>query len=90
MKKTPRRYVLLFLIFGVVCSVCTVTAPAAEGPKSLRDDDYRQFEMLVDAIDQVERNYVKGIDRRELIEAAIRGVFEKLDPYSDYIGPARG
>ena len=30
---------------------------------------------------------MKGIDRRELIEAAIRGVLKKLDPYSDYIGP---
>ena len=28
-----------------------------------------------------------SIDRRELIEAAIHGVMEKLDPYSSYIGP---
>ena len=43
--------------------------------------------MLVDTIDQVERNYVTEVNRRELIESAIRGVLGKLDPYSSYIGP---
>ena len=87
LEKPRRPYGLLLLICVATCLLRVPQIPAAEGPKSLKDDDYRQFEMLVDAIDQVERNYVKGIDRRELIEAAIRGVLKKLDPYSDYIGP---
>ena len=45
------------------------------------------FQVLVDTMDQVDRNYVKEIDRRELIEAAVKGVLSKLDPYSAYIGP---
>ncbi len=53
-----------------------------------QDDDYYEFyRNLADTIDQVERNYVKPVDRRELMEAAIRGVLQKLDPYSGYIGP---
>ena len=43
--------------------------------------------MLADTVDQVDRNYVKEVDRRELIEAAIKGVLSRLDPYSAYIGP---
>ncbi len=58
--------------------------PAAPKPK---EDDYKLYELLADTIDQVERNYVKEVDRRELIEAAIRGVLAKLDPYSTYIAP---
>jgi carboxyl-terminal processing protease len=50
-------------------------------------NDYELFKILVDTIDQVEENYVQKIDRRKLIEAAIHGVTEKLDPYSSYIGP---
>ncbi|MEN6451356.1 MAG: S41 family peptidase, partial [Thermoguttaceae bacterium] len=50
-------------------------------------DDYELFGLLADTIDQVERNYVTEVNRRELIEAAIRGVLAKLDPYSNYIGP---
>ena len=52
-----------------------------------KDDYYELYKILVDTIDQVERNYVKPIDRRELIEAAIKGVLDKLDPYSTYISP---
>lgn len=48
-------------------------------------DDYELLSVLVDTLDQVERNYVKDISRRELLEAAIEGVLEKLDPYSSYI-----
>jgi carboxyl-terminal processing protease len=52
-----------------------------------QQNDYELFKILVDTIDQVEQNYVQKIDRRKLIEAAIHGVTEKLDPYSSYIGP---
>jgi carboxyl-terminal processing protease len=51
------------------------------------DDGYELFELLADTVDQIDRNYVKEVDRRELIEAAIRGMMTKLDPYSSYIDP---
>ncbi len=50
------------------------------------------FELLTvfaDTLDQVERNYVKEVSRRELMEAAIQGVLSKLDEYSDFIPPAQ-
>ncbi len=50
-------------------------------------EQYELYKLLVDTIDQVERNYVKDVDRRELFEAAIQGVLGTLDPYSAYIGP---
>ncbi len=60
--------------------------PAAQPPKAV-DDDYEMCKLLIDTIDQVERNYVTKVSRRELIEAAIRGMMSKLDPYSGYISP---
>lgn len=53
------------------------------------DEEFELQQMLVETLDQVERNYVKGISRRELIEAAIEGVLQKLDPYSTYINPEK-
>lgn len=73
--------VLLLLLF----------APAvarAEEPAQPAVDDYELLKLFADTLDQVERNYVKDIDRRELMEAAIRGMLSKLDPYSNYIGPS--
>jgi len=48
---------------------------------------YELFRMLAETMDEVERNYVKPVDRRKLMEAAIRGVISELDPYSSYISP---
>lgn len=48
---------------------------------------FELFKLFADTIDQIERNYVKPVDRRELMEAAIRGLTTKLDPYSNYIPP---
>ncbi|HUY34331.1 MAG TPA: S41 family peptidase [Pirellulales bacterium] len=60
--------------------------PAAKG-KDQDAEYYELFKVFADTMDQVERNYVKDVSRRELMEAAIRGVLDKLDPYSNYISP---
>ncbi len=59
--------------------------PAAE--EQAPQDYYELYELLADALDQVERNYVKEVDRRKLVEAAVRGMLSELDPYSAYIDP---
>lgn len=51
------------------------------------EEYFELFRSLADTIDQVDRNYVKPIDRREIMEAAIKGIITKLDPYSSYINP---
>lgn len=50
-------------------------------------DDYELQRLLVDTIDQVQRNYVREVPRRKLIQAAIKGILAELDPYSTYIPP---
>ncbi len=70
--------------------VAAEAAPAAdskEAERKEREEYYELYKVLADTLDQVERNYVEDIDRRELFEAAIKGILEKLDPYSNYISP---
>ena len=62
-------------------------ADAKPVPNPSKDEEYELYKSLADTLDQVERNYVKPIDRRELLEAAIKGMLTKLDPYSSYISP---
>jgi carboxyl-terminal processing protease len=65
-----------------------LTPPQGDEPPLPADDEYYElFRVLADTLDQVERNYVKEIDRRRLMEAAIRGILQELDPYSNYIKP---
>jgi carboxyl-terminal processing protease len=56
-------------------------------PTDPRDDVYELQRMLADTIDQVERNYVRKVDRRRLVEAAIKGILTELDQHSAYISP---
>lgn len=79
-----------FLKTLVLCMVPALlfvgSAQAQEAPK--KDDDYYELmKTFAETFEQIERNYVNEVDRRELMEAAIQGMLQKLDRYSNYIGP---
>jgi len=61
--------------------------PAKDQAPKDKEDDYELQKVLVDTIDQVQRNYVREVSRRKLVEAAIKGILSELDPYSAYISP---
>ena len=55
---------------------------------SAKDEEYYELlKLFVDTLDQVERNYVQDISRRDLVEAAIQGMLTKLDQHTNYISP---
>ena len=65
-----------------------VAKGARDRPTVDEDDEYfALFRLLADTIDEVERNYVRPIERREIFEAAVKGILSELDPYSDYLSP---
>ncbi len=51
------------------------------------EQSYELMRLFVDTFEEIDQNYVKDINRRELVEAAIQGMLAKLDPYSNYISP---
>lgn len=71
------------------------SAATAEGSDKTSDNDvkavdeeyYELYRIFAETMFQVEQNYVKDVDRRKLMEAAIRGLLDELDPYSNYISP---
>ncbi|MBA2117872.1 S41 family peptidase [Bremerella alba] len=85
---------VLILAFGTSNLATAVEVAKSEDPTDPDnvyanvDEEYVELiQLFADTLDQVDRNYVKDVDRRELMEAAIRGVISKLDPYSNYIAP---
>ena len=63
-------------------------APSEAEIAATEAEYYELMRVFVDTFEQIDLNYVKDVDRRELIEAAVRGMLSKLDPYSNYIGPS--
>lgn len=76
-----------FLVLTLFAFALPATAASPKASPKPKESDYDLFRTLVDAVEQVDRNYVTEVDRRKLIESAIRGMLNKLDPYSSYMGP---
>lgn len=63
------------------------TVQAFEEDKAKERDRYQLMKLFVETFQQIEANYVREVDQRELMEAAIRGMLTELDQYSNFIPP---
>lgn len=81
------RHALFALLLGLGVTLAMPAGVADQGVAPNNDEYYELYKVLVDTIDQVDRNYVQNLSRREIVDAAIQGILEKLDPYSSYISP---
>lgn len=74
---------VLGLSFLVIVGFCCFASPSAQA--ATEDEYFELMKLFVDSFEQIDRNFVEPVDRRELIEAAMRGMILKLDPHSSYI-----
>lgn len=75
-----RRFCLAVLLTLLSSGLFVKPAVAAT-----EDEYYELMKVFVDTFEEIDRNYVTQVDKRELVEAAMRGMLLKLDPYSSYI-----
>jgi len=61
------------------------TAIAVERPS--HTETFQQLELFADVLSRVRNDYVVGVDDSELIEDAINGMLQSLDPHSSYVSP---
>ncbi len=61
------------------------TALAKE--RSSHAETFQQLELFADVMARVRNEYVVDVDDAELIEDAINGMLQSLDPHSSYVGP---
>ena len=55
---------------------------------SANDDDiYKKIDLFSEVLNKVNNEYVEEIDQSEVMDAAIDGVLQSLDPYSSYMSP---
>ena len=54
-----------------------------------RDNDYLFVRTLVDIHRQVATNYVEKVDENKLEQAAIDGMLNQLDPFTNYVPPGK-
>jgi carboxyl-terminal processing protease len=79
----PRRNLYLLFAVALVSLACYVKADSA-----YRSRYGQMSDTFVEALKQIDRHYIEPVQERQLFEAALAGMVEKLgDPYSAYEPP---
>lgn len=73
------------VVFGAALMLAACRPAFAQDQDKRLKDNYELMRMFAETFEQIDQNYVKDIDRRELMEAAIHGMLMRLDRYSSYI-----
>ena len=71
----------IFVILIFYNNFLTSTSDAANE----NDDVYQQLNMFGEVYERVRREYVEEVTNKELIEAAIEGMLQSLDPHSSFM-----
>ena len=92
MKRTPSLITFTVLLTCLLAPTLTFKAMAedvqpASKAKSESEDLYEQLKIFGGVLERVQREYVDEPENRELIEAAMIGMLQSLDPHSAYMPP---
>ena len=52
-----------------------------------KNDIYDKIDLFGEVLENIKKDYVDDIDQSELMDSAINGVLQSLDPYSAYMSP---
>ena len=52
-----------------------------------KNDLYEKIDLFGEVIENIKNEYVDDVDQSEMMDSAINGVLQSLDPYSAYMGP---
>ena len=52
-----------------------------------KNDLYEKIDLFGEVLDNIKKEYVDDVDQAEIMDSAINGVLQSLDPYSAYMSP---
>ena len=85
MKRMQSKFVRgLILAMIAACGVMLASSVYGELSKT---ETYEGLKLFSDVLEELENSYVEPVDTRELIEKAIHGMVDSLDPHSTFMPP---
>ena len=52
-----------------------------------KNDLYEKIDLFGEVLEKIKKDYVDDVDQSEMMDSAINGVLQSLDPYSAYMSP---
>ena len=71
-----------FIIFNIIFFFILNIAHAENSDKF-----YKKIDLFSEVLEKIQKEYVDEIDQSEVMDSAINGVLQSLDPYSAYMSP---
>ena len=56
-------------------------------PLFSKNDLYEKIDLFGEVLENIQKDYVDDVDQAEIMDSAINGVLQSLDPYSAYMSP---
>ena len=78
-------YKNFFLLLFLILNFSFLSMSIAHGEN--RQETYKQLNLFGDVFQRVQEQYVEEVTDKKLIESAISGMLQSLDPHSSYLSP---
>ena len=75
------------LFFRQIYSICLVLILITQVQANPSDKLYQKLDLFSDVLDTLKKEYVDDVKQDEVIDSAINGMLQSLDPYSSYMSP---
>ena len=73
------------LMLGAALVLALVMAGGHLRPSAAADSNYADLELLANVLHHVKQHYVSDVDERKLLEGALEGMLDVLDPHTSYL-----
>ncbi len=85
MRRSNPRFLVGFL---TGCTAAAALMISTAGVSSFAATRYEDLSMFSNVLRLVRDNYVEPVDERDLVQGAVRGMLQALDPHSSYLDPS--
>ncbi|MGO9570574.1 MAG: S41 family peptidase, partial [Desulfomonilaceae bacterium] len=73
------------LLTLTIVAAAILPAQTLLGESTAKSPDYKELMLFREVMGIVQKNYVKDVSNKELIQGALNGMLQSLDPYSEYL-----
>ncbi len=80
-----RKWTSIALVFTGSVIACLALLAATPVKTHAYQPDYKELQLFRKVVERIQKDYVREVDDKELIQGAINGMLQSLDPYSCYL-----
>jgi carboxyl-terminal processing protease len=82
-----RSRLRLQLALSALLAALLSATPAAAAPRHDTSQPYRSLDVLAEVLAYIQNGYVEELSEKELVQAAVEGMVQRLDPHSMILRP---